>query len=65
MTWQDLREYIEKQSINSKEFLKQKVCVYDQDDGEQYLANVIELLEKDDSCSGWRPYLIINETQEV
>ena len=66
MTWQDLKNYIDEQSEHNKNFLKKQVFVYDYDDGEEHIVDVMELLEKkqkEDEC-GWVSYLTINEEIE-
>jgi hypothetical protein len=66
MTWQDLKNYIETQSKGNKDFLKQDVCVYDYNDGQEHVADLIELLNEklEDSDSGWISYITINDEVE-
>ena len=66
MTWQDLKNYIETQSKLNKDFLKQDVCVYDYNDGEEHVADIIELLNEklEDNDSGWVSYITINDEVE-
>ena len=66
MTWQDLKNYIETQSKLNKDFLKQDVCVYDYNDGEEHVADLIELLNEklEDNDSGWVSYITINDEVE-
>lgn len=62
MTWQELKTYIDQQSNYSESFLGQRVKVYDNNDGEEYEASIIELLEQrpKHSDSGWVSYITIN-----
>lgn len=66
MTWQDLKNYIDNQSKSNKDFLKQNVCVYNYDDGQEHVADIIELLTEklEDSDSGWVSYISINDEVE-
>jgi hypothetical protein len=64
MTWLELKKYISKMG---EEFLKSQVKMYDYSNGEEYLAEITELLinEKDDydENDGWVPYICINEKE--
>jgi hypothetical protein len=66
MKWQDLKNYIDTQSKDNKDFLKQDVCVYDYNDGQEHVADIIELLNEklEDSDSGWVSYITINDEVE-
>jgi hypothetical protein len=65
MTWSELKQYIDSQD---KSFLEQPVKLYDFSNGEEFFADVTELLNGND---GWTPYISINteenngETQET
>jgi hypothetical protein len=65
MTWKQLRDYIELQSKQNSSFLDKEVCVYNYDDGEEHVADIIELLEEkeEEEHSGWVSYLTINEEE--
>lgn len=62
MTWQELKNYIEQQSEQNDCFLNQIVKFYDYDEGEEYQADIIELLEErqKDQSSGWISYITID-----
>jgi len=66
MTWQDLKNYIDRQSKVNKDFLDQNVCVYDYQEGTEHTADLIELLNEklEDSDSGWVSYITINDEVE-
>lgn len=63
MTWRELTQYIVKNSQNpDSDFLDSQIKIYDFNDGEEYEANVTELLfGEDEKESGWVPYLTINQ----
>jgi hypothetical protein len=64
MTWRQLTQYIFKHS-QDPDFLDSKIKIYDFNDGEEYEANVTELLFGDcEDESGWVPYLTINQEEE-
>ena len=64
MTWQELKKYISKMA---KTFLESQVKVYDYITGEEYEADLTELLinekNEEDENDGWVPYLCINEKE--
>jgi hypothetical protein len=64
MTWQELKKYISKMD---KCFLESQVKLYDYKDGEEYDADITELLinecDEYDENDGWVPYLSINEKE--
>lgn len=64
MTWRELKNFINKQARQSKEFLDEPVNVYNYLTGEQYEADIAELLrDADDEGSGWEPFIAINEKE--
>jgi len=65
MTWRELKNYINKQARENKDFLDEKVRVYDFCAGDEYEADVTELHgDAEEDESGWIPYLSIN-TEDV
>ena len=59
MKWQDLKDYIDKQSKINEDFLNQDVCVYDYQEGTEHTADLIELLNEN-----WVSYITINDEVE-
>jgi hypothetical protein len=65
MTWRELKNYINKQARENKDFLDEVARVYDFQNGDEYEADVTELLgDSEEDESGWVPYLSIN-TEDV
>jgi hypothetical protein len=68
MTWRELKNFINKQARQNKDFLDNEVKLYDYSDGEEYSADITELLcdkeESNNDQSNWTPYLSINNEEE-
>lgn len=68
MTWRELKNFINKNARNDKNFLDNNVNLYDFKDGEEYDVNTTELScgndeVEDDSETNWVPYLSINDKE--
>ena len=71
MTWRELKNFINKQTRERKDFLDAEVNLYDFNDGEEYSVNLTELLcgeddheVEDTENTNWIPYLSINDIKE-
>jgi hypothetical protein len=65
MTWRELKNYINKQARENKDFLNEVARVYDFNNGNEHEADVTELHgDSEEDESGWVPYLSIN-TEDV
>lgn len=62
MTWEQLRDYIDK---SATEFLQSEIKIYDYNDGVEYSADITELLCGKADEKGWIPYLTINHDQNT
>jgi hypothetical protein len=65
MTWRELKNYINKQARENKDFLNEVARVFDFHTGSEHEADVTELHgDSEEDESGWVPYLSIN-TEDV
>ncbi len=62
MTWEQLRDYIDK---SATEFLQSEIKIYDYNDGVEYSADITELLCGKSDGEGWIPYLTINHDKNT